>query len=394
MPPALVVISALGAVAATSSGTRAAKSATWEEGLGPKAPPALTPRAAMAAGSAFAASCYRATRRSRLAWQERAKLTGWFCFTAAGRSLMEIGLARLIAEGSARHVAESRAFYEARRAAGGQRGPGNYEELKAARSRLPARPAERPALERTVRVAHSQVPVRVTAPASGESRAAYLDIHGGGFYMGSAASGDARNARLADTLGVTVVSVEYRLAPEYPWPAAPDDCETAALWLLGDGSDAFGTERVLIGGESAGATLAMTTLLRLRDRGLVDRIAGALLQFGAYDLSGLSPGGRLYADEWFIQAYAGDVPDRTVPDISPLFGDLRHLPTTLLVVGTRDVLLEDNLAMAARLSAAGNEVDLRVFPEAMHGFTSHPTSMAAAALDASTIWLSNRLATK
>lgn len=307
---------------------------------------------------------------------------------------MEIGLASLIAEGSAPQVDESRAFFAARQAAGGQRGPGNYEELKAARSCLPTRPAERPAVERTIGFAQAQVPVRVMTPASGESRATYLDIHGGGFYMDSAARGDARNARLADALGVIVVSVDYRLAPECPWPAAPDDCETAALWLVGEGSEAFGTERVLIGGASAGATLAMTTLLRLRDRGLVDRIAGALLQFGAYDLSGQSPSGRLYADEWFIQAYVGDISDRTIPDVSPLFGDLRDLPPTLLLVGTRDILLEDNLAMAARLSAAGNEVDLRVFPEAMHGFTSHPTSMATAALDGSNIWLSSRLATK
>ncbi|HLI58013.1 MAG TPA: alpha/beta hydrolase fold domain-containing protein, partial [Actinomycetota bacterium] len=124
---------------------------------------------------------------------------------------------------------------------------------------------------------------------------------------------------------------------------------------------------------------AATTLLRLRDRGLVHPIIGAVLQFGAYDLSGQTPGGRRYADEWFIQAYAGHVPDRTDPDVSPLFGDLRGLPATLLLVGTLDVLLEDNLAMAARLSAAGNEVDLRVFPESMHGFTAHPTSMATAA---------------
>jgi len=116
-----------------------------------------------------------------------------------------------------------------------------------------------------------------------------------------------------------------------------------------------------------------------------------VLQFGAYDLSGLTPGGRLYAEEWFIQAYAGHVSDRTDPDVSPLYGDLRGLPPTLLLVDTHDVLLEDNLAMAAWLSAAGNDVDLRVFPEAMHGFTSHPTSMAAAALDGAEAWLANRL---
>ena len=120
-------------------------------------------------------------------------------------------------------------------------------------------------------------------------------------------------------------------------------------------------------------------------------MVGAALQFAAYDLSGQSPGGRLYADEWFIEAYVGHVADRTDPDVSPLYGDLRGLPPTLLLVGTLDVLLEDNLAMAARLSAAGNQVDLRVFPESMHGFTSHPTSMATAALDGVETWLANRL---
>jgi acetyl esterase/lipase len=304
---------------------------------------------------------------------------------------MNIGLANLIDKGSAVHFEESRAFHIAKQAAGGQQGPTNYEELERARSSLPARPAGSRTVERIASAGKGQVPVRVTNPRAGGSRAIYLDIHDGGFYMGSAARGDASNAHLADALGVTVVSVEYRLAPENPWPAAPDDCETAALWLIEEGRELFGAERVLIGGASAGATLATTTLLRLRDRGPVNPIIGAVLQFGAYDLSGQSPGGRLYANEWFIQAYAGHVPDRTDPDVSPLYGDLRGLPPTLLLVGTLDVLLEDNLAMAARLSAAGNEVDLRVFPESMHGFTSHPTSMATAALDGVEAWLATRL---
>ena len=114
---------------------------------------------------------------------------------------------------------------------------------------------------------------------------------------------------------------------------------------------------MFIGGASAGATLAAGDPARLRDQGLVHPIVGAVLQFGAYDLSGRTPGGRLYADEWFIEAYAGHVTDRTDPDVSPLYGDLRDLPPTLMLVGTLDVLLEDNLAMAARLAAAGNEVD-------------------------------------
>jgi acetyl esterase/lipase len=310
---------------------------------------------------------------------------------AARRSIVNIGLAHLVDEGSVVHVEESRRFVAAKAAAGGQQGPTNYEELEAARRSLPARPAGSRTVERIARAGKGEVPVRITSPSSGRSRATYLDIHPGGFFMDSAARSDARNGHLAEALGVTVVSVEYRLAPEHPWPAAPDDCETAAWWLVEEGRNLFGTERMLIGGASAGATLAMTTLLRMRDLDRVHPIVGAVLQFGAYDLSGQSPGGRLYADEWFIQAYAGHVPDRTDPDVSPLYGNLGRLPPTLLLVGTLDVLLEDNLAMAARLAAAGNEVDLRVFPESLHGFTSHPTSMATAALDGAEAWLASRL---
>jgi acetyl esterase len=187
-----------------------------------------------------------------------------------------------------------------------------------------------------------------------------------------------------------VVSVEYRLAPENPWPAAPDDCEAAARWLIDQAEVRFGTTTLAIGGSSAGATLAMTTLLRLSDQGRAASFAGAALQFGTYDLSGQTPAGRLIADEYFLEAYVGHLADRTVPDVSPLFGDLSELPPTLLIVGTADVLLEDNLAMAARLSAAGNEVDLRIYPESPHGFTGHPTSMARAALNDRNSWLAER----
>jgi acetyl esterase len=308
---------------------------------------------------------------------------------------MQIGLESLIDAELAAYVEESRDFNAAMGASSDtldQPDPSTPEGLQEARAGLPVRatPPGPPAVERLVEAAGRRVPVRILAPESGAARGVYLDIHGGGFYLGSAARGDARNRRLADGLGVAVVSVDYRLAPEHPWPAAPDDCETAALWLLDQAEARFGTTRLAIGGASAGATLAMTTLLRLRDRGMAKPFVGAALQAGTYDLSGQTPGGRRLANEFFIHAYAGHVADRTNPDISPLYGDLRGLPSALLVVGSLDIVLEDNLVMAARLSAAGGEVDVRVYPESPHGFTSFPTAMASTAVDDIESWLADR----
>ncbi len=146
---------------------------------------------------------------------------------------MDLSLQSFVSAGALTHAEGSRAFYEAKQAAGGQLGPTSYDELLAARAALPPEPTESRAIEYLAHADTGEVSVRITRPSSGKSRAAYLDIHGGGFFMDSAARGDVRNAGVADALSVTVVSVDYRLAPEHPWPAAPDDCETAALWLAG-----------------------------------------------------------------------------------------------------------------------------------------------------------------
>lgn len=298
---------------------------------------------------------------------------------------MRVGPESLVPAGLDRHVPESRAFYAAR---GERRGPASLEELREARAQQvpPTVPAEV-----VVDPSGREVRVRISVPSSARVRGVYLDVPGGGFSLGATAGGEVRDAALAEALGIAVVSVEHRLAPEDPWPAAPDDCEAAALWLLDCAGARFGTTALAIGGTSAGATLAVTTLLRLRDRGLADRFSGAVLQFGTYDLSGRTLAGRRIADEYFLEAYGGHLADRTVPDVSPVFGDLRGLPPALLVVGALDVLLEDNLVMAARLAAAGVGVDLRVYPESPHGFTGHPTGMARAALDGRDAWLAERL---
>jgi acetyl esterase/lipase len=270
--------------------------------------------------------------------------------------------------------------------------PRTPEGLRAHRTGLSPRPEPDgpPAEEAVAEAGGRRVPVRITNPQGGSPRGVYLEIHGGGFYMGWAARSDFRCRQIADAVGIAVVGVDYRLAPENPWPAAPDDCETAALWLLEQAEERFGTSRLAIGGGSAGANLAMTTLLRLRDKGLADPFVGAALQFGAFDLSGQTPAGRRFADEYYLEAYVGEAKDRTNPDISPLYGDLHDLPPSLLTVGALDVVIEDSLLMAMRLSAAGGEVDLRVYPESPHGFLGFPIAMARAAWEDIESWLAER----
>ena len=172
-----------------------------------------------------------------------------------------------------------------------------------------------------------------------------------------------------------MVSVDYRLAPEHPYPAGPDDCEDAALWLL----ERFPGRRV-IGGESSGAQLAAVTLLRLRDRHGIDvreAFAGANLVFGPFDLTG-TPSRHLWGDrdlilsspemDWFADCYLPGMPDheRRAPDVSPLFADLTGLPPALFTCGTLDPLLDDTLFMEARWRTAGNETKLSLYPEAVH----------------------------
>ena len=249
------------------------------------------------------------------------------------------------------------------------------------------------ATTRTVAGPAGPVPVRVVLPP-GAPAGVFLHIHGGGWALGAADQQDLLLVAVADILGVATVSVDYRLAPEYPFPAGPDDCEAVAGWLVEHCAEEFGTRRLLIGGESAGAHLAALTLLRLRDHhGITGAFAAANLVFGVFDVA-LSPSARLWGDrnlilstpimEWFSSLFTPGMSDeaRRDPAVSPLYARLDDMPPALFTVGTLDPLLDDSLFMAARWQAAGNRAELRVFPECPHGFIRFPTAMTGLALDA------------
>jgi acetyl esterase/lipase len=231
------------------------------------------------------------------------------------------------------------------------------------------------------------IPLRIIAPDN--PRGVYVHIHGGGWTWGTADEQDPWLDRLAERCGLAVVSVEYRLAPEHPYPAAPDDCEAAALWVIGEMESRFGTSRLFIGGESAGAHLSAVTILRLRGRHGLTPFRGANLFAGCYDLT-LTPSVRHWGSERlilntndvkvFAENFCGGVPDRRDPDISPLYADLTGLPPALFSVGTRDMLLDDSLFMASRWAAAGNRTDLAVWPGGCHVFIRFDSALAEQAL--------------
>jgi acetyl esterase/lipase len=255
------------------------------------------------------------------------------------------------------------------------------------------------AQERKIRGPAGEIRLRVFPVDS--PRAVYFHIHGGGWTLGGAHHQDPLLEPIAERARVAVVSVEYRLAPEHPYPAGPDDCEAAALWLAQNAKRELGSERLLIGGESAGAHLAVVTLLRLRDRHSFRGFAAANLVYGCYDLT-FTPSVRRWGPrnlilstpiiEWFSDQY---VPRerRSDPDVSPLHADLRDLPPALFTVGTLDPLLDDTLFMHARWLASGNPAEIEIFPGGIHAFNAFPSRLATRHLDGQVEFL-ERLARK
>ncbi len=248
------------------------------------------------------------------------------------------------------------------------------------------------------------VPCRVIAADT--PRAVYLHFHGGGMMTGSPQMMDIPNLLLKKHHGVTVVSVDYRLAPEHPWPAGPDDGVAVARWLLEHGDSEFGSPRLLIGGESAGAYMTAAVALRVRDElGAIDRVDGLNLVFGVYDwgrtpsqhgarphdgFDVLTPEGINFFAECYLPGRTDD--ERRAPEVSPLYADLSGLPPSLMSVGTCDHLFDDTILTAARADAAGVDVELVVLPEMPHAFMLYACGITKAWSETTAAWFEARLA--
>jgi acetyl esterase/lipase len=236
--------------------------------------------------------------------------------------------------------------------------------------------------DRVVSGSDADVSLRVYIPE--KVTGVYLHIHGGGFVLNRAGYYDELLVNTGTDCNVAVVSVDYRKAPENPYPAGSNDCEAAALWLVKNCGSEFGTENLIIGGESAGANLAVTTLLRMRDRHDYRGFCGAVLTYGVYDLM-LTPSARCWGErnlilttklmQWFHEKYAS-VEKYSDPDISPLYADLAGLPPALFTIGTLDPLIDDSMFMHMRWLAAGNRSLLAVYPGGIHAFNAFPIELA------------------
>lgn len=253
------------------------------------------------------------------------------------------------------------------------------------------------------------VPCRVFRPEGTTPTAVYLDFHGGGMMIGSPRLDDSRNAGYMEGLGVAVVSVDYRLAPEHPFPAGVEDGLAVARWLVEHAESAFGTARLLIGGESAGGYYTVSTLLGVRDElgpEAVARFRAANVIFGVFDISRTpSQRGVRVADgrdmldpagiEFFSEHYTPGMTDeeRRSPRVSPLYADVQALPPAIFTVGTADHLLDDSLFLATRWAAAGNDAELAVYPDCGHGFTGFPTELARLANERIDAFLRHALTT-
>ena len=210
----------------------------------------------------------------------------------------------------------------------------------------------------------------VVAPGAAADRV-LLYLHGGGYVIGSVDTHRDLAGRLSRAAAARVLVLDYRLAPEHPYPAAVEDATTAYRWLLHNGAT---PARTVIAGDSAGSGLTVATLVVLRDTGDPLPAAGVCLSPWV-DLEGIGASMTTKAGVdpivqkpgllWFASRYLGGADPRT-PLAAPLYADLHDLPPLLIHVGTAETLLDDASRLAERAKAAGVTVTLEAWEDMIH----------------------------
>jgi acetyl esterase len=249
----------------------------------------------------------------------------------------------------------------------------------------------------TIPISSGNIRLRIFKPK--KPNGIVIDIHGGGWCLGNADGSDAGNEKTALKCNAVVISIDYKLAPENPIPNQINDCTEAIRWVLQNAKKEFGVEKIVLQGNSAGAHLAVASVLKLKGNMTLDaRIVGLNLIYGIYDLS-KTPSARQVSDSDLIlnkhnlaQFWKNSVEylnpnDLQKPELSPLYANLSGLRPALFSVGSADGLIDDSSFLAARWKTAGNQAILDIYPECTHLFDMFPTKIAQLALERRYNWI-------
>ena len=218
---------------------------------------------------------------------------------------------------------------------------------------------------------------RLFRPSAAKDLPVLLYAHGGGWTFGSVDSHDRFTRLLARESGAAVLGIDYRLGPEHPFPAGMHDTIAAIDWLRREGAArGLDATRLALGGDSAGANIALSAMLALRDAGGA-MPAGAVLFYGCYAPMHDTPSHRRFGGgdfglstermRWYWRNHLGALPEDTTALAVPLRADLRGLPRLFLNAAGLDPLLDDTLEMAARLAHAGTPAEIDLVPGVLHG---------------------------
>jgi acetyl esterase len=268
-------------------------------------------------------------------------------------------------------------------------------------------PTMRRIAEHRVETRTGPLRIRVYDPGVAAPAPALVYFHGGGFMLFSLDTHDRLMREYAAAGGFLVVGVDYPLSPEARYPIALDQAIDLIDWLAGEGAALIGSDpaRIALGGDSAGGNLSLAAALRLRDRGTATMLRGMLLNYGAFTsvcsdeaeaLHG-GPGSVLDRAEmaYYFDNYLGDAAQHAGdPYAYPIDAPLSGLPPAFLVIPERDILSEQSIAIAARMAAAGVDVESKVYSGATHSFLEAMSiaQVARTAIADGAAWLKAKLA--